>query len=161
MQNTPMRKANREVQNPRELEQILEHCDACRIAFFDEDYPYIVPLSFGYSLAEQLTLYFHCAKDGKKLDLLRKNPKVCFQMDCSHELKEGNAACDYSMNYESIIGWGEISIEEDEQEKRRGLDCLMRHYGRETQPNYKPEVLAMTAVLKLTVSHFTGKRLNK
>ena len=156
-----MRKANREVKDTKELAAILQACDVCRIAFSDGQYPYVVPLNFGYEFGDALTLYFHCAKEGRKLDLMRSNPKVGFEMDCSHKLITGTAACDYTMNFESIIGYGVLSEVTELEDKIYGLDTVMKHYGFEGQPEYKPSVFERTAVLKLQVLSFTGKRLNK
>lgn len=156
-----MRQAKREVKDNKELTAIIEACDVCRVAFSDGEYPYIVPLSFGYEYGDTLTLYFHCAKEGKKLDLMRLNPKVGFEMDCSHTLITGPAACNYSMNFESIIGVGTLSEVTEPAEKARALDTIMRHYGFPGQPEYNPSVFERTAVLKLQVLSFTGKRLDK
>ena len=71
---------------------IVKKCDVCRLALFDEDYPYIVPLNFGVDMEdEQMYLYFHCANQGKKLDLIKQNNKATFEMDCEHK-------CDWSWN---------------------------------------------------------------
>lgn len=156
-----MRKANREVKDRVELIDILNKCDVCRVSFFDEDYPYIVPMNFGVLFEESLTLYFHCAVEGKKLDLIKKNNKVCFEMDCSHQLKTGENACDYSMNFESIIGFGEIRVLTDKEERIKGLNQIMKHYGRNENFNYHEEVFSRTVILELKAESFTGKRLNK
>lgn len=161
MDEKGMRKANREVKDTGELKDILRRCTVGRVAFFDGDYPYIVPMNFGFSFEQKLTVYFHCAREGKKLDLLRKNPHICFEADCAHQLKTGEAACDYSMNYESIIGWGKAEIVSDPAEKIFGLDCLMGQYGRTEGLAYKPEILEITTVIKAELHRISGKRLQK
>ncbi|MDR0887934.1 MAG: pyridoxamine 5'-phosphate oxidase family protein [Candidatus Methanoplasma sp.] len=154
-----MRKANREIRDPDDLRSVIERCDVCRLALIDGDTPYIVPLNFGYDLTDgKLTLYFHSALEGRKVDILRRNPQVCFEMDCSHQLVTGETACGYSMNYESIIGTGIINIEED---RIKGLDRLMSHYSKEKHFEYDERSLALTLVLRLDVKEFTGKRLTK
>jgi len=156
-----MRKANREVQDKQELKSILEKCDVCRIAFMDNDFPYIVPMSFGFEFEEKLVLFFHCAMEGRKLEIMKQNNNVCFEMDCSHELKVGEAACNYSMNYESIIGTGKIELVQNEQYKILALNQIMQHYGRTDNLEYNKEVLERTAILKIVAEHFAGKKLNK
>ena len=82
-----MRRKDREIKDLNDIMAIIKKCDVCNLAFFDEEYPYIVPLNFGVTLLDgTITLYFHGANAGKKLDLIKKNNKVGFEMDCSHKL---------------------------------------------------------------------------
>ena len=156
-----MRKKNREVTDVAGLRAILDRAAVCRIALTDGDAPYIVPLNFGYVWEDRLVLYFHGAKEGKKLDLIRANPRVGFELDSPGALKTGDRACDWSMNYESIIGSGLLREVTDETERQAGLTAVMRHYGRTDGFEYDPRVLAFTAVLRLDAEVFTGKRLDK
>lgn len=72
-----MRRKNREITDFDEMMKIIAKCDTCRVAMFDETFPYIVPFNFGTDLEDdQLYLYFHGAKIGKKIDLMRKNKNV-------------------------------------------------------------------------------------
>ncbi|MHC4124090.1 MAG: pyridoxamine 5'-phosphate oxidase family protein [Planctomycetota bacterium] len=73
-----MRKKDKQINDPAEIEDTL----ICRLAFCDNNQPYIVPLCFGH---KDNALYFHCAAEGKKLDILRKNNNVCFQGDIDTE----------------------------------------------------------------------------
>ncbi|GHU65630.1 pyridoxamine 5'-phosphate oxidase [Clostridia bacterium] len=157
-----MRKADREVKDRGELIAILEKCDVCRIGLALGGVPYIVPMNFGYEMdGDDLILYLHCAKEGRKLDFIAQNPNACFEMDCSHELKPGTEPCNYSMNYESIIGSGLISVCEEKDEKIHGLTQLMRGLSAEKTFHFPDKVLDQTAVLKFSVTEFTGKRLRK
>ncbi|MDF2942127.1 MAG: putative flavin-nucleotide-binding protein [Herbinix sp.] len=156
-----MRRKNREVSNMEEIVEIIKKCDVCRIAFFDEEYPYIIPLNFGVNHdGEDIDFYFHGANAGKKLDLLRQNPKVGFELDCSHNLITGEAACDYTMEFESVCGDGIIEVLGDDQ-KIRALNILMQQYARDTTFEYSEQSLKAVTVLKLKVHHIMGKRLNK
>ena len=66
-----MRRKDREITDFDEMMKIIAKCDTCRVAMFDETFPYIVPLNFGTDVEDnQLYLYFHGAKIGKKIDLL-------------------------------------------------------------------------------------------
>jgi nitroimidazol reductase NimA-like FMN-containing flavoprotein (pyridoxamine 5'-phosphate oxidase superfamily) len=159
-----MRKANREITDCGELAAVLEKCDVCRLGLLPDGVPcpYIVPMNFGYEFdGDDLTLYFHCAKEGRKLDIIAQNPNVGFEMDCSHELKPGSAPCDYSMNFESIIGNGRISVCTERKERLHGLTQIMRKYSPEKEFHFSEKALELTVVLKLTVTEFTGKRLKK
>jgi hypothetical protein len=154
-----MRRKDREVTDLSELEQIIKNCDVCRLGLSDNNVPYIVPLNFGYEFSgDQLTLYFHCAKEGRKLDILKENPNVCFEMDCGHELVQGEAACSCTMKYESVIGIGKIEFIHNMQDKKFALSKLMGKYSEKTSFNFEESMLNRVAVLKVTTSNFTGKR---
>jgi uncharacterized protein len=155
-----MRKKDREIKDAKELEEILQKADVCRIAFAVDGTPYIVTMNFGYSWKDNLTLYFHCAKEGKKLELMKRNNKVCFEMDTDHELVQSENACDWGMKYRSIVGLGSLESLAEKDEMKKGLDCIMDHYGFNGKKEYDEKVLNMTEVLKLTVTEFTGKKKN-
>ncbi len=150
-----MRKKDREIRDTKELKEILQTADVCRIAFAADGVPYIVTMNFGYAWRDQLTLYFHCAKEGKKLDLMKKNNRVCFEMDIDHELVRSDNACDWGMKYRSIVGIGSL---ESVTDKKKGLDCIMDHYGFTGKKEYNEKALDLTEVLMLTVTEFTGKK---
>ena len=106
-----MRRADRQVTDKDEIIKILEKCEVCRLALAVDNIPYIVPMNYGYQYADgKLTLFFHSAKEGKKLGLIAQNPLACFELDCSHRLVEADEACKYTMEYESMIGTGKISF---------------------------------------------------
>ncbi len=152
-----MRRTDREVKNFNEIAKILEKCDVCRLALNDKDYPYIVPLNFGMTVENGIiTLYFHSALEGTKLDLIRRDNRASFEADCEHKLvtDEEHGSC--TMNYESVIGRGIIEFVPDE-EKFAALKILMKHYHKEEFP-FNEKVVPRTAVFKLTVIEMTGKR---
>lgn len=153
-----MRRADREVTDFAELVRIMECCDVCRLALSDGDYPYIVPLNFGLEAENgRVALYFHSAPEGKKLDLIRQNGRASFEMDCGHELVLYEQAERCTMNYESVIGCGTVMIVSDD-EKKHGLDVLMRHYRPEGGFRYGTAALQRTVVIKLVVDEMTGKK---
>lgn len=153
-----MRRTDREVKDMEDILSIIKKCDVCRLAFYDEEYPYIIPLNFGFSYEkEELVLYFHCAKVGKKLDLITKNNKVSFEMDCSHQLIEGDEACEYSMAYESVCGNGLVTLLEKE-DKITGLNQLMKQYTSMDHFQFNEKVVDKTEVFRLNVKSVTGKR---
>lgn len=152
-----MRRKDREITDMDSILNIIRKCDVCRLALFDEEYPYIIPLNFGFSYENhQLKLYFHGAKEGTKLDLIAKNPKASFEMDCSHELVTGPAACDYTMNYESVCGNGTITVL-DRNKAEYALRQLMMQYTEDTNLKFKEAAIDAVAVLELSVEHITGK----
>ena len=153
-----MRRTDREVTDKLEMVKIIEKCDVCRVAFAKDNIPYLVPLNFGYEYRDgELALYFHCAQEGKKMDLIKDNPLVAFEMDCSHQLLENEIACKCSMAFESVIGTGRIVILNAEQ-KEAGLRCIMKHYVEDRDFIFEQEKVDAIEVLKLTAAEFTGKR---
>jgi nitroimidazol reductase NimA-like FMN-containing flavoprotein (pyridoxamine 5'-phosphate oxidase superfamily) len=156
-----MRRKDREISNMDEMLAIIKKCDVCRLALFDEEYPYIVPMNFGVAYdGKKIELFFHGANAGKKLSLIRNNSKVAFELDCSHNLITGEKACDYTMEFESICGDGEIEILSEDQ-KVRALTILMQQYANETTFEYNENYLKVVTVFKLNVHHITGKHLQK
>lgn len=152
-----MRRNDREIKERNEIIKVMEKCDVCRLALNDEGYPYIVPMNFGMNDEDgKLTLYFHCANDGKKLDLIRKDGRASFEMDCEHRLLTNYDEMNCTMEYESVIGRGEIKIL-GEEEKMNALRILMKHYHHENFP-INEKIFPITTVFSLTVSEITGKR---
>lgn len=153
-----MRKSKKEITEIAEIESVINKADVCRIALTDGNIPYIVTMNFGYSGGEKKKLFFHCAREGKKLDMIRKNNYVCFEMDTDHELITGLRGCDFTMKYRSVVGYGYVTVIDDENEKIKGLDCIMAHYSAGKNFTYKPETVGKTFVLSLEISQITGKR---
>jgi uncharacterized protein len=73
-----MRRTDKEIKNKDEILAIIKKATIMRLAMSDKDSPYLVPLNFGY---RDESLFFHCAKEGSKLDIIRQNPKVCFEFE--------------------------------------------------------------------------------
>lgn len=154
-----MRRKDREITDFDEMLKIIDKCDTCRLAINDDEFPYIVPLNFGTDIVDgQLYLYFHSANAGTKLDLLRKNNKVTFEMDCEHNiiLYEERMSC--TMGYASVIGHGTVEFVDDE-DKFDALKKLMRHYHSEDFA-FNRDMMKVTAVFRVKVLDMVGKRRN-
>ena len=156
-----MRRKDREITDFDEMINIMKKCDACTIALNDEKtgFPYIVPLNFGLDVEdERVYLYFHGAMKGKKLDLIKKDNRATFEMDCEHNfiLYEERMSC--TMGFASVIGHGTIEIVPDE-EKYEALKILMRQYHSEDF-QFDTRMMSVTTVLKMTVTDMIGKRRN-
>ena len=152
-----MRRKDRAITETTEFDSIFKEANVCRVAFNDDEVPYIVAMNFGYA-ADRNALYFHCATKGKKIDLLNRNNRVAFQLDCSHRLIPGEQACDFSWEFRSIIGKGRIAIVTDEAERRFGLDCIMQQYSNRKDFEYDLKLLKQTTILKLQILEKTGKK---
>lgn len=178
-----MRRRDREVLERAEILGIIEAADHCVLAMVNETgpelLPYAVALNYGFEPApdESLTgiFWFHSAAHGRKLDVIRRNPNVCIELDCDHEPVVSPLACNWGMKYASVIATGRATIVEDARERERGLDCLMRHYMKQWRAplaiasaaantegqllgNYQPSVLDRTVVIRVDVATMTAKR---
>lgn len=125
-----MRRKDREVTDPDYIERIIAQCDCCRLGLCDGDVPYIVPLNFGYARRGDggYTFYFHGAKEGRKIQLIEKNDRACFEMDTHYALNDGgDVPSAYSARFRSVMGVGRVSLVEDGAEKRAALTALMDH----------------------------------
>ena len=154
-----MRRKDREITDFNEIMKIIDKCDVCRLALFDDDYPYIFPLNFGVAKEnDQLYLYFYCANQGKKLDLIRQNNKATFEMDCEHNIILYDERMSCTMGYASVIGHGEIEFVEDE-DKFEALKILMKHYHNE-EFQFNTNLMKATTVFRSKVLDMVGKRRN-
>lgn len=153
-----MRRKDREVTDRAAILDVLSRCSCCRVGFSDGEGVYIVPLNFAYTqIGERLVFYFHGAKQGRKMTLAEKNPRVGFELDTSHRLKKGKRACDYSYFYESVIGEGRLSVVTEHAEKIAGLQCLMYKYGGQEPWRFDEQALERVAVLRLDVEQISCK----
>lgn len=151
-----MRRSDREVKEWKDIIAIMEKCDVCRIALNNDGYPYILPLNFGMDVkGDKIELYFHGAMEGTKYDLIQKDRRASFEMDCEHKLVTEMEQGSCTMEYESIVGQGYIEMVSDE-EKYDGLCILMKHYHQEKFP-FNQEIMPHTKVFKLVVEKVTGK----
>ena len=152
-----MRKKDREVTDLDEMVAIMQKCDVCRLALNDNSYPYILPLNFGIDVVDGVVkLFFHSAMEGYKLQLLKKDNRASFEMDCRHEVQYFAEKGYCTFVYESVIGHGRVKILAGE-EKLHALQKLMDHY-HEKGAYFNPAAVPRTAVYALTVEHMTGKR---
>ena len=153
-----MRKKEGEITDMSVIESIIRGSEVCRIAFAAGNLPYIVAMNFGYCSKNNGRLYFHCAPEGRKIEMMKKNNFVCFEMDTDHHLTVGKSACDYGMKYRSVVGYGHISFVNNEEEKIYGLNQIMSHYSSIKEFSYKPGTLEKTLVLRLDISEISGKQ---
>ncbi len=149
-----MRKKEKEITDPAEIEQIIKQARVCRLGLVDGSEPYVVPVCFGY---ENNAFYFHCAPEGRKLELIRNNNQVCVEIDTDVEITGAEKPCGWSTRYRSVIGVGRAHILEDEADKIRGLAVLMRHFGGKG-PAVAFEKADRTAVVRIDIETITGKK---
>lgn len=157
MMGVMMIRADREIADRTEQLAIMDACDVCRVALNGADgFPYIVPLNFGVDVeGDQVYLYFHSANRGEKLDLIARDARASFEMDCDHNFIFYDDRMSCTMGYRSVIGQGTVEIVPDDQ-KIRGLEVLMRHYHAEDFP-WSKKLVPVTTVWRLRVERMCGK----
>lgn len=150
-----MRRHEKEIASFAEIEQILRQEKVCRLALSHHDEPYLVPLSYGYA---DRTLYFHSAAEGKKIAILRANPRLCFEVERQIEVVGAPLPCNWGMRFETVVGTGQAEFIEDEAEKKAALGIIMAHYGAGDTDDLPPEACRKVAVFKVRIESVSGKR---
>jgi len=155
-----MRRKDREITNLDEVIDILDDTDVIRLAMNNGDFPYIVPVNFCYELTanNQLIFYIHGAKVGTKVELLRKNPLLSFELDTEHQLITNERACKYSFNYASIIGNGYATFIEEPTAKIAALQVMMNKFVPNKTFTFIEGDVKPVIVIKIEVQAYTAKK---
>ncbi len=150
-----MRKSNQEIKDPGILEEILSGARICRVAMTNGEMPYILPFNYGY---RDGSIYIHSAPEGKKIDLLKQNNRVCFEVEDSTEIVKGEQACEWATRYRSVVGYGTIEILSDDKSKQSGLEVIMAQHGAPELVEFNPKNIKRMVILKLCITSLTGKQ---
>lgn len=153
-----MRRSDREITDSKKIDEIISRCHCCRLGFYDQGEVYIVPLNFGYCReGGSRIFYFHSAKEGRKIDLIKSVPQVGFELDTGYALQPGETACQHSARFQSVMGAGRVALVEDAREKEAGLQRVMQHNtGRGDWP-FSPAMLNSVCVFRLDVQKISCK----
>ncbi len=149
-----MRREDKEIEDKKEIESIISRYDVCRIALCENNSPYIVPMCFGY---RDNCLYFHSAADGKKIDMIKKNNRVCFEFDIHEGLIKSANLCDWDVEYYSVIGSGKAFFIENPEEKIRALNIITEHYSGAVH-EYRKNSVDNVRIIKVEIESITGKK---
>ena len=152
-----MTKRERQITDPDKILEILDKAKVLRLGLCANNEPYVVPMNYGYVFEEgKLVLYLHSAVRGKKLDMLRQNPRVFFELDCDLMPFEGRVPCQYGLAYSSVMGRGTGYIVEDVEEKKRAMSVLMKtQTGKDF--SFEDRLVSMVAVIRIDVTEYTAK----
>lgn len=153
------RRPDRRITDPDAIRKFLESEDIVHIAMVDGDTPYLVPMNYGCTLTDdgKLTLHLHSAAEGRKLDILRKNPNVCFEISRKLRLTFNPQTGSCTTKYHSVIGSGKVVFVEDAQEKIESLHVLMRHAGHTDYPPFPDKLVSVTTVLRIEADEYSAK----
>ena len=152
-----MTRREQQITDINEIIKILDKSKVLHLGLVDGDEPYVVPMNYGYIMEdEKLTIYLHCANRGRKLDVIRKNPKVFFELDCDIVPFEGDVACKYGITYASVMGRGVAQIVEDVEEKKLALSTLMKtQTGKDFE--FEDKMTTIVTVIKINTLEYTAK----
>jgi len=150
-----MRRRDKEINDRAEMESILRDAVVLHIALVDGDWPYIIPVNFGF---RENFIYIHCAGEGKKLDLIRRNPRAAFQAETGVEVVHRSIPAHCGTLFRSVSGKGRASIVESREEKRLALQALMDHYNRGNGKEWEfGECLDEVWIIRIEIESLTGK----
>jgi len=150
-----MRRRDKEITDAGLIEEILSSSQICRIAMIDGADPYLVPVNYGYA---DRALYFHSAAGGKKIDILRRTGRVCFEIENFSAIVTDEVPCEWTTKYRSVIGYASVAFLEDDAGKRAGLDIIMAQHGKKDANEYNDNQVRSIVVVKLTIETITGKQ---
>jgi uncharacterized protein len=150
-----MRRTDKEITEPALLNHIIAQAQVCRVGLAEDNVPYVLPVSFGY---DGKAIYFHTAKEGRKIDFMTVNDYVCFEFEHGVQVIQNDVnPCKWTFSFQSVIGYGTVRELTELVEKRDGLNQIMKHYsGREWA--FTVEDLESIRVWKIEIESLTGKQ---
>jgi uncharacterized protein len=154
-EESSMRRTDKEITEPALLSHIIEQAHVCRLGLAKDSIPYVLPVSFGY---DGKAIYFHTAKEGRKIDFMTANARVCFEFEHGvHLIQNEFNPCKWSFSFQSVIGYGIVRELTELAEKREGLNCMMKHYSGREWP-FAAADLEGIRVWRIDVESLTGKQ---
>jgi uncharacterized protein len=146
--------SKRIIQDQQQIEEILSKAKFLRLALSDADIPHIIPMAFGY---KDNSIYLHSSQEGEKIDILKKNPRVCFEADIDADIITAYDVCKYNVRYRSVIGYGQAKFLEDYNEKVEGLTVLSEHYGKQEPFEFEEWKVNRLCLIRIEIERMTGK----
>lgn len=141
-----------------ELEAIISKCQVCSLGMVDENgEAYVLPMNFGYA---NDYIYFHSARNGRKIDILQNNPKVCVSFSTDHQLRWVNeeVACSWGMKYRSVLAYGSMEFIDEYKAKEEALKIIMSNYS-EREFSFNAPAVKDVMVYRMKVEKLHGRAL--
>jgi hypothetical protein len=151
-----VRRVDKEITAVEAIVEVIRQCQVCRIGLAKDNLPYIVPVSFGYV---EGAIYFHTAvSNGMKIEYISSNSTVCFEFEHNVQVvAHDQKPCDWSFTFQSVIGFGQVLEMKTDEEKRKGLGCIMAQYSKEKW-DFNNIPLTGVKVWKIVIESMTGKQ---
>jgi uncharacterized protein len=146
----------RAITDPKEILEVISKCQVCHMAMVDpEGFPYVVPLNFGY---HEGTIYLHSSQKGKKIDILKNNPRVCIEFSTDYMLRaqSEHVACSYSMKYRSLLAYGKVEFIDEYDAKVEAMNKVMKQYA-SRDFHYNPPSIHEVCCYKVKVERMDGR----
>ena len=151
-----MRRKDKEIHERGEIDSILRRAQVCRIAMLDGNLPYLVPVNYGY---DGENLYFHSAPEGKKLDLLNRSPRLCFEVETDVAVLPDKNPCEWATRYRCVIGTGKAEIIRNKDAKRKAFEVILAQHGSHSIKIPIPDnALKKVAVVRIKIERLTAKQ---
>ena len=153
---TEPRHKQRTMKTQREMELLLERMPVGRLALATADGPYAVALNYLFFEGD---IYFHSGRAGRKIEALRADPRVCFLVDDVGPQALSKQGCGITQFYESVVCFGRAEFVEDQTEKRRILESMVRRFvpANYPTPPIKDQGIEKTAVVRIVIESMSGK----
>jgi nitroimidazol reductase NimA-like FMN-containing flavoprotein (pyridoxamine 5'-phosphate oxidase superfamily) len=150
-----MRRVDKEIDDQKHIESILQESIVCHLGLAENNIPYVVPMNFAY---ENGCIYLHSACEGQKIDIIKKNPEVCIDVETQIAVVADKAPCDWGMKYYSVILRGRAEFIEMKEEKIKALHIIMRKYSLQNRFNFSSKSVKEVCVIRVFVNEVTGKK---
>jgi len=150
-----MRRTDKEITDQTLIAQIIEKAQICRLGLAKDNIPYVLPVSFGF---DGTAIYFHTAKEGRKIDFMAANDQICFEFEHGVQLiRNESNPCKWTFSFQSVIGYGTVRELTDLPEKTAGLNQMMTHYSGRAWP-FTRDDLGAIRVWRIAIERLTGKQ---
>jgi uncharacterized protein len=150
-----MRRSEKEIKDKTSIEQILREAAVCRIGLCSANRPYVVPVSFVY---EEGCIYIHSATDGRKIDVLKENSNISFEVESAVAVVAGENSCSSGMAYESVIGFGKAVFIGDAVERKKALQMIVAKYTGTANAEFSDDAFKRTLIIRVDIDEMTGKK---
>jgi len=149
-----MLRKDKEITDRTLINKVINNAMFCHIGLSNNNYPYIIPVSFGY---DGSNIYFHTAPEGKKLDYIKSNKQACFALEHEVQLVTNNTlACSWSFSFFSVIGFGSVEEITKTEEMDYALNQIMQHYSGKNW-SFSESSFAKVRLWRIIIEEVSGK----
>ena len=144
-----------EEQNKAHIRLVLSEGQYCHLSMANNNEPYVVTVNYGF---DENYIYFHSSQKGKKVDMISKNPEVCFEIHYGAQVLPKKHACSWGTKFRSVIGNGKAELLYNETMKKEALQTIMFQYSGNKNHNFNDKVLAHTSVYRIRMDKLTARQ---
>jgi uncharacterized protein len=149
-----MRRKDREITDRAEIDAILRSAKVMHLALADNNIPFLVPVFYVY---DGTAIYFHSAQAGTKIEIMKRNNNVCFEITVDHGIIESDQPCDFEAKHRTVIGFGKAIFVENDAEKVKALNMVVALFT-EKSFEFPAANLNRTVVVRIDIESIKGKK---